>query len=256
MPDFIDTHAHLYLNTFKEDRVEVIKEAQLKGVSRILMPNIDHTTIEDMLSLESAYPGTCYAMMGLHPCSVDAEFEKSLQLVEKWLSSRKFLAVGEIGIDLYWDKTFFEEQKEAFRIQTELAKKHLLPIVIHCRDSFEETISLVESLNDENLTGVFHCFTGSLKDAKRVIGQGFYLGVGGVSTFKNGGLDKVIPHLDLDHLILETDSPYLAPVPFRGKRNQPSYIPVIGARVAELTGQPLEKVAEITSKNAENLFRL
>ncbi len=256
MPEFIDTHAHIYLNQFTKDSAKAINEANDVGVSKILMPNIDSKTIEDMLAMEATFPGRCIPMMGLHPCSVDNEYENQLKLIEKWLGNRKFCAVGEIGMDLYWDKTFQQHQVEAFEIQIDLAKKFDLPVVIHCRDAFEETISVIEKMNDDKLSGVFHCFSGSLEDAERVIAQGFYLGIGGVATFKNGGLDKVIPYIDLGSVLLETDSPYLAPVPHRGKRNEPGYIPIIAARVAELSGQPVEKVGEITTKNAETLFRL
>ena len=169
----------------------------------------------------------CFPMMGLHPCSVKKDFERELYIVEDWLSKRRFSAVGEIGTDLYWDKTFFEQQKEAFMIQVSWAKKYGLPIVIHCRESIDETIELVEQMQDGNLRGIFHCFSGTAEQAKRITKLGFYLGIGGVVTFKNGGLDKVIPEIDLEHMVLETDSPYLAPVPHRGKRNEPCYIPLV-----------------------------
>lgn len=256
MPEFIDTHAHIYLSQFKEDSSKAIHNAGSQGVSKILMPNIDSKTIEDMLSLEATFPGKCFPMMGLHPCSVDNDFRSQLKLVEQWLENRKFCAVGEIGMDLYWDKTFQKEQAEAFEMQIELAKKHELPIVIHCRDAFEETIDIVEQLNDEKLSGVFHCFSGTIEDANRIIAQGFLLGIGGVTTFKNGGLDKVIPFIDLDHLVLETDSPYLAPAPYRGKRNEPAYIPIIAEKIADLTGESVSKIASTTTKNAEALFRI
>lgn len=256
MPDFIDTHAHIYLDDFKEDIAQVIAQCRSEGVNKIFMPNIDPDSVEDMLALERAFPESCFAMMGLHPCSVKPGFEKALALVESWLARRKFIAVGEIGIDLYWDKSFLKEQQEAFIIQSNLAKKYRLPIVIHCRESFDETIALVEQLNDGSLKGVFHCFTGTVEEAERVIRQGFYLGLGGVATFKNGGMDKVVPYLDMDHVLLETDSPYLAPVPYRGKRNQPGYIPLIAGRIAELKGITLEEVAEKTTSNAENLFNI
>lgn len=256
MPNFIDTHAHIYLNDFKEDIGQIIFECQAQGVNKIFMPNIDSDSVEDMLALEKKFPENCFAMMGLHPCSVKPGFEKVLYEVENWLARRKFIAVGEMGIDLYWDKSYLEEQKEAFIIQTNLAKKHQLPIVIHCRDSFDETIALVEELNDGSLKGVFHCFAGTRQEAERVIRQGFYLGLGGVTTFKNAGMDEVVPFLDMDYVLLETDSPYLSPVPYRGKRNQPGYIPIIAARIAELGGITIEQVAEKTSSNAENLFKV
>ncbi|MDN5212262.1 TatD family hydrolase [Fulvivirgaceae bacterium BMA12] len=254
MPDFIDTHAHIYLDNFKDDIEQIIAECKAKGVNRIFMPNIDHSSSEDMLALESRFPETCFAMMGLHPCSVKPGFEKELYEVERFLAQRKFIAVGEMGIDLYWDKSYLEEQKEAFTIQVNLALKHQLPIVIHCRESFEEAITLVETLNNGSLRGVFHCFTGTREEAQRVIEQGFYLGLGGVTTFKNGGMDKVVPFLDMDYILLETDSPYLSPVPYRGKRNQPGYIPIIAERIAQLKNITIDEVAKRTTLNAEKLF--
>ena len=256
MPDFIDTHAHIYLDNFKGDIGQVISESRTKGVSKIFMPNIDLESIDDMLGLERKFPQQCYAMMGLHPCSVKPGFEKVLYEIEGWLEKRKFIAVGEIGIDLYWDKSYLEGQKEAFIIQANLAKKHQLPIVIHCRESFDETIELVEGLNDGSLKGVFHCFTGTKEEAERVIRQGFYIGLGGVTTFKNAGLDKVVPFLDMDYVLLETDSPYLSPVPYRGKRNQPGYIPIIAGHIAGLRGISIAEVAEKTTLNAKNLFEV
>lgn len=253
---FIDTHAHIYLDEFREDREVMIKRAQESGVNRIYMPNIDHSSIEGMLELVDKYPDACFPMMGLHPCYVKADFETELRLVESWLAKRKFAAVGEIGTDLYWDKTFWEQQKEVFRIQVGWAKQYGLPIVIHCRESINETINMVEELQDGNLRGVFHCFTGDVDQAKRIIQLGFYLGVGGVSTFKKGGLDTVLPHVPLNRIILETDSPYLAPVPHRGKRNEPSYIPLIAKRVAEMTGSAIETIGDQTTTNARGLFVL
>lgn len=254
MQEFVDSHAHIYLEDFKEDIEDVIEEAHEQGVRQIYMPNIDHTSIDNMLELEERYPGQCIAMMGLHPSSVKKDFEKELYLVEEWLSKRKFVAIGEIGTDLYWDKTFWIQQQEAFKVQVEWAKKYQLPIVIHCRESIDETIAMVENLKDDHLTGVFHCFTGTSAQAKRITDLGFYLGLGGVATFKNGGLDKVIPDIALDHALLETDSPYLTPKPYRGKRNKPAYIPLIAQKVAEIKGVPVEHVAAITTKNARDLF--
>ncbi len=251
----IDTHAHIYAEEFKDDLAEVIEKCTDKGVSKILMPNIDSTSIDAMLEVEQMYPQICHAMMGLHPSSIKKGFEKELYAVEEWLTKREFLAVGEIGIDLYWDKQFESHQKEAFEIQIKWAKKLNVPIVIHCREAFDVTISIVEALHDDSLTGVFHCFTGSIEDAERVLKLGFYLGIGGVSTFKNGGLDKVLPQVDLNKIVLETDSPYLAPVPYRGKRNEPSYLPLIAQRIAELKHIPLEEVKKTTSKNAKKLFK-
>jgi len=219
------------------------------------MPNIDHTSIDLMLETEHKYPAQCISMMGLHPCSIKKDFEKELYRVEEWLSKRKFAAVGEMGTDLHWDKTFWEQQQEAFRIQVGWAKQYNLPIVIHCRESIDETIELLEPLNDGKLKGVFHCFSGTFEQAKKITMMGFYLGLGGVATFKNGGLDKVIPDLELDNLVLETDSPYLAPVPHRGKRNTPEYIPLIATKIAELKKVTLEELSSITTANAIRLFK-
>jgi TatD DNase family protein len=218
------------------------------------MPNIDHTSIDDMLELESRSAGQCLAMMGLHPCYVKKDFQRELYAVEEWLSKRKFAAIGEIGTDLYWDKSFWEQQKEVFRIQLNWAKQYKLPIVIHCRESIDETIALVEEFSDENITGVFHCFSGNTGQAKRIIKLNFLLGIGGVATFKKGGLDAVLPDIGLEHLVLETDSPYLAPVPHRGKRNEPSYIPIIAQRVADLKDVSVEEVGRITTANSVKLF--
>lgn len=254
MNQFIDSHAHIYLDKFKKDIDEVLQRSFDKGVNKVIMPNIDHTSIDDMLELENKYPDNCIPMMGLHPCSVNKNFEKELYLVEEWLNKRDFAAVGEIGTDLYWDKSFWEQQKEAFTIQVNWAKEKNLPVVIHCRDSIDETIALVEELQDDSLIGVFHCFTGSVDQAKRIEALGFYLGLGGVSTFKNGGMDKVIPELSIEKIVLETDSPYLAPAPHRGKRNEPSYIPDIAKKIATYLEKGLDEVAEITTQNSLNLF--
>lgn len=255
MNDFyIDTHAHIYLDKFSEDRNEMLGRAKDQRVEKIYMPNIDHTSIDDMLELESRSQGQCIAMMGLHPCYVKRDFERELYLIEDWLSKRKFAAIGEIGTDLYWDKTLWEQQKEAFTIQLTWAKQYKLPVVIHCRESIEETIQLVEAVRDENLKGIFHCFTGNIEQARKITAMGFYLGIGGVSTFKNGGLDHVIPNVSLEHIVLETDSPYLAPIPHRGKRNEPAYTPIVARRVAELQKNSTEVVQEATTKNALAVF--
>lgn len=251
---YVDTHAHIYLEEFEKDRKDMLARALNERIDKVYMPNIDHTSIDAMLELESASNGQCVAMMGLHPCYVKKDFQRELYLVEDWLSKRKFAAVGEIGTDLYWDKTFWEQQKEAFIIQLNWAKQYKLPVVIHCRESIDETIAIVEEAKDETLTGIFHCFSGSAEQAKRITDLGFYLGIGGVATFKKGGLDGVLPETTLNRLVLETDSPYLAPVPHRGKRNEPAYIPLIASRVAELMKVPLEEVRTMTTKNACTLF--
>ncbi len=252
---WIDTHAHIYSTDFDKDREEVMERSREAGVNEIYMPNIDHTSMDGMLEVESDHPETCFAMMGLHPCSVKKDFEGELYGMEQWLSKRKFAAIGEIGTDLYWDKSFWELQKEAFTIQVSWAKKYKLPIVIHSRQSIDETIGLIEPLLGDGLTGIFHCFSGNLEQAKKIISMGFYLGLGGVATFKNGGLDKVLPEITLDNLVMETDSPYLAPVPYRGKRNEPSYIPLIAGKIAEIKKISLEEVQEATSRNSGKIFR-
>jgi len=252
---YIDTHAHIYADAFEEDIGAMIERALECGVQEIFMPNIDHASIESMLELEEKYPGHCIPMMGLHPCHVNKDFEKELYIVEEWLEKRKFAAVGEIGMDLYWDKTFGEQQREAFKIQIGFAKKYQIPIVIHNREAFEETISIVEQEKDEKLEGIFHCFTGTVAEAKRIVDLGFFMGIGGVATFKNGGLDKVIPEIGLERLVLETDSPYLAPAPYRGKRNEPAYIPIIAEKIAGYLQISKEEVAAKTTKNANTVFR-
>ena len=250
----IDTHAHIYLEHFSEDVDEVIKRAIDKGIEKIFLPNIDSSTIEQMIELEDRYPDVCYAMIGLHPCSVKEDFHKELEIVEKWLDKRSFLAIGEMGTDLYWDKTFWNQQKEAFHFQSELAIKYNLPVVIHCRETIDETISLVAEYSGRGLRGVFHCFTGSVEQAQKITKLGFYLGLGGVSTFKNGGLDTVIPELDQSKIILETDSPYLTPTPYRGKRNEPAYTSLVADKVSEYLNMSLEAIDKLTTENANELF--
>ena len=255
---FIDTHSHLYSSQFDEDRTQAINDAISAGVSTILLPNISSEYTKGMLELCDEFPENCFPMMGLHPCDVNEDnIEAELLHVEQELAKGKYIAVGEIGLDLYWDKTKLKIQEKAFIHQIELAKKNKLPIAIHVRDSFAEAIEIIEKLNDENLRGVFHCFTGSIEDAQRVISLGgFYLGIGGVLTFKNSGLDKTISAIELQHLILETDAPYLAPTPFRGKRNESKYIINIAEKLAEVQQIDIEEVAKITTLNAKKLFGL
>ncbi|QCR22417.1 TatD family hydrolase [Pontibacter sp. SGAir0037] len=253
---FVDSHAHIYSEEFKEDRDAAIARALEDGVARIYMPNIDHTSIDAMLEAEEKHPEQCFPMMGLHPAYIKSGFEKELYLVEEWLAKRPFAGVGECGIDLYWDKTFFPQQQEALKVQAELAKKHNLPIILHTRDAFDETYEIIKAAQDGTLRGIFHCFTGTLEQAQKIKELGFLMGIGGVATFKNGGLDKVLPHVELEDLVLETDCPYLAPVPYRGKRNEPVYVPLVASRVAELTGRAIEEVAEVTTRNSLNLFKL
>jgi TatD DNase family protein len=255
---FIDTHTHLYLKQFSEDIDVVIANSISSGIDKLFLPNINSETTKSMLDLCEKHPETCYAMMGLHPCDVKSEsMEKELFHVEEMLKEKKFVAVGEIGIDLYWDKSTLSLQKEAFIFQINLAKKYKLPIAVHVRDSFDHAIEIVESLNDDNLSGVFHCFTGSVEDSKRITDLGnFYLGIGGVLTFKNSGLDNTIKEIDIKHLLLETDSPYLAPTPFRGKRNESKYIVNIAEKLSEIHQISLEDVSEQTTNNALKLFKL
>ncbi|MBN7811670.1 TatD family hydrolase [Algoriphagus sp. H41] len=253
--NLIDTHAHIYSSKFDADRDQVIAEIREAGIERIYMPNVDVDTIDRMLDCESRYGDLCIPMMGLHPCDVKEGFEQQLYVMEDWLSKRSFAAVGEIGTDLYWDKTTFDIQKEALNVQLGWAKNYSLPIVLHCRESIDETIELIEKAQDGSLSGIFHCFTGTLDQAQKIIQLGFLLGIGGVSTYKNGGLDSVIPHVGLEHLVLETDAPYLAPVPHRGKRNTPAYLPAIAQRVGDLLQTSADEVALATKANALNLFK-
>ena len=256
--EFIDTHSHLYSEQFDKDRQKVVSKAISLGVKTILLPNISSKHTKSMLNLCKKFPENCLPMMGLHPCDVNKEnYDLEIAHIEEQLNTRKYIGVGEIGLDLYWDKTTFEIQKKAFIYQIKLAKKHQLPIVIHVRNAFNEAIEIIENFNDKNLTGVFHCFTGNLKDAKRVINlKGFYLGIGGVLTFKNSGLDQTISKIDLNKLILETDSPYLAPVPFRGKRNESKNIINIAEKLAEIKNTNIVKIAKVTTENARSLFQL
>ncbi len=255
---FIDTHTHLFLNQFDKDIDLVINNAIASGINKMFLPNISSETTNSMMELCRKYPENCFAMMGLHPCDVKKEsIDKELLHVEQMLEKNKFIAVGEIGLDLYWDKTTLNIQKEAFETQIKLAKKHQLPIVIHVRESFNEAIEIVEKLNDDSLSGVFHCFTGDVGDAKRITDlENFYFGIGGVLTFKNSGLENTIKEIDIEYLILETDSPYLTPAPFRGKRNESKYIRNIAEKLAEVKGISLNEIAEVTSKNANNLFNI
>jgi len=254
MNGLIDTHAHIYLSNFQDDIDNVLEKSKMAGVSKIYMPNIDSTTIEGMLQLEKDHPNFCIPMMGIHPCNIKDNFQEELDNALSWLKRREFCAIGEIGIDLYWDKTHQEEQIKAFEIQINWAKDIDKPIVIHCRNSIDLSIEIVKKHQDGQLNGVFHCFTGNVEQAKEIVDMGFLLGIGGVASFKNGGLDKVLPSISLDDIVLETDSPYLAPTPYRGKRNEPSYLVNIAERVAEIMDQEIETVANATYNNALRLF--
>ncbi|MDE1220516.1 TatD family hydrolase [Vibrio aestuarianus] len=252
----IDTHAHIYAAEFDHDRDEVVLRAKTQGIEKILLPNINLDSIQPMLATEAAYPDICHSMMGLHPCYVDENVEQTLTVIESWFDKHPFIAVGEIGIDLYWDKTFKAQQEKAFITQLNWAKERDLPVVIHTRDSINETLQLLAKEQDGSLAGVFHCFGGSIEEAKAINDLGFHLGLGGVSTFKNGGMDVVIPQLNLQWVILETDCPYLAPVPHRGKRNEPAYTQLVAQRVAQLTDRSLDEIQTITNLNANSLFAI
>jgi TatD DNase family protein len=252
--ELFDTHIHLYAEEFDSDRTALIAQATESGVTKFYMPNIDSTSIQAMMKVETDFPGRCFSMMGLHPCSVKANWNDEIKIVEEWLSKRKFAAVGEMGIDLYWDKTFIAEQKNIFRKQIELANHYRLPVVIHTRDSFDVAYELLKEIKKEEPCGIFHCFTGSRDDAKKVIDMGFYIGIGGVLTFKNAGLDETISDIDINNIVLETDAPYLAPAPFRGKRNIPEYIVKVASRLAEIKNLSVDQVGRITSANALKIF--
>lgn len=253
----IDTHAHIYLDEFMEDMDKLFFDLEVEGVDKVFMPNIDTTSIEAINKVEDEYSNKAYAMMGLHPCYVKPEnFKQELQSIEKCLHNRKYWGVGEVGVDLYWDKTTFEIQKEAFDRQIEWAKDLQLPVIIHSRDSLDITIEMIQKHQKGNLAGIFHCFNGTEEQAKKIVDTGFYMGIGGVVTFKNAGVDKTVEKLDLRNLVLETDAPYLAPVPYRGKQNSPKYLPMIAQKVASCLGVSMEDVIKQTNQNALSVFGL
>lgn len=249
-----DTHTHLYAEQFDEDRDQVIEKALGLGITRFFIPAIDSSYYDKMFALEKSYPENIFLMAGLHPTHVKADYKKELEIVRNQLDSHRFYAVGEIGMDLYWDKTFVKEQQEAFLLQISWAKERALPIVIHCRDAFDEIFEVLEQVNDDRLFGIFHCFTGNRQQADRIVNYGFKLGIGGVVTFKNGGLDKFIAEIPLEHIVLETDSPYLAPAPFRGKRNESSYLIRIVDKLVDLYKMSPAEIARITTQNSRNIF--
>lgn len=251
---FIDTHSHIYTEEFKSDRTEAIQRAKSAGIDKIVIPNIDSSSIRSLLNLTDSDPGYFIPLIGLHPTSVKEDFREELQIMDYWLNKRKFYGVGEIGIDLYWDKTFIAQQIEAFETQIEWAAKYQLPVVIHVRDSYNEVMEVLYRHKDSLPKGVFHSFTGASGQAKEVTELGFKIGLGGIVTFKNSGLDKVVPEIPLEQIVLETDSPYLSPVPFRGKRNESAYITYIASKIAELKQTNSEDVGRITSQNARDLF--
>ncbi|EON79419.1 Putative deoxyribonuclease YcfH [Lunatimonas lonarensis] len=252
--NFIDTHAHIYSTKFGNEADSLIRQSLERGVRRIYMPNVDLDTIEPMLALEARFPGVCFPTIGLHPCDVGTDFEDVLAKMEQLMEQRDFVAVGETGIDLYWDKTFFGEQQDALKVQLGWAKSKGWPIILHCRESMAETIEVVQAAYEVGLTGIFHCFSGTVSQAREIMEMGFYLGVGGTVTYKNSGVGEVIKAVGLDAVVLETDAPYLAPIPFRGKRNSPEHIPVIAARLSEIMGCSIEEIAERTTLNALSVF--
>jgi TatD DNase family protein len=252
--NLVDTHSHIYLSEFDADRGEMLKRAEDLGITRILMPAIDATTHQQMMDVESQYPTLCFSMMGLHPCSVNESFRDELSIVTKNFESRSFKAVGETGLDFYWDQSFKQSQFTAFHEQIELALHYNIPVVIHSRESIDDCIKVVAEHQKGKLKAVFHCFSGSNKQAKEIIDLGFFLGIGGVVTFKNSGLDKIMEGISLDAVVLETDAPYLAPVPFRGKRNECSYLKYVVEKLGLIKNLTPDQVASITTANAEKLF--
>ncbi|MBL1410592.1 TatD family hydrolase [Sphingobacterium faecale] len=249
-----DTHTHFYYNIHTEKIVEQIRRCLDHNIERLFLPNVDSESIAAVMDTVAAYPEHCFPMLGLHPCSVKENYKEELATIEKAIAKHKIYAIGEIGIDLYWDKSTLAWQQDAFRTQVAWAKDLGLPIDIHCREAFDETFELLDELHDDKLFGIFHCFTGNLEQAHRAIGLGFKLGIGGVVTFKKAGLDAVVKQIDLEHLVLETDAPYLAPVPFRGKENESSYLYYIAEKVADLHETTLEEVARITTLNSKTIF--
>ncbi|APQ17793.1 TatD family hydrolase [Maribacter hydrothermalis] len=249
-----DTHTHLYSEAFDEDRKETVQKAIDLGVKRFFIPAIDSTYTERMLALEKDFPGQMFLMTGLHPTHVKENFEEELAHVEKMLDNHTYYAIGEIGIDLYWEKKYFKQQQIAFRKQIQIAKKYKLPIVIHCRDAFDEIFEILEEEKSDDLWGIFHCFTGSYEQAKKAISYNMKLGIGGVVTFKNGKIDTFLKKIELKHIVLETDSPYLAPKPYRGKRNESAYIVKVLEKLADIHGVPNEQIALETTRNSIAVF--
>lgn len=250
----IDTHTHLYTEEFNVDINSVMERAFTEGVEKFYLPAIDRSVNNDLLDLEKKFPGKMFAMAGLHPCSVKENFEEEIQYIAKQLEGRKFAAIGETGLDFYWDTTFKKQQYESLRIHAQWAIEYKRPLVLHTRNAMQETIDVVSEFAGKDLFGIFHCFSGTIQNAKDIIDLGFLLGIGGVLTFKNSGLDQVVKEIDLQHLVLETDSPYLSPVPYRGKRNESSYLKYIVQKLADIKGIPVEEVASKTTNNAEKIF--
>jgi len=249
-----DTHTHLYSEQFDEDRNEVIQRSIDAGVSRFFIPAIDSAYTQKMLDLESAFPKNIFLMMGLHPTHVKENVDEELALIKEWIDKRKFYAIGEIGMDLYWDKTYLKEQQHAFRAQIQWAKERKMPINIHCRNAFDEVFEILEEEKSEDLFGIFHCFTGNLEQAKQALSYNMKLGIGGVVTFKNGKIDKFLNEIPLSEIVLETDAPYLAPTPYRGKRNESSYLLNVIGKLVDIYGLPADEIAAITTQNSKDIF--
>ncbi len=252
---FIDTHTHLFAEKFDEDRIEMVERAIEAGVEKMFLPNVDVSTISKMNELEKTFPENCFSMIGLHPCHVFHDYKENLSIIQKELETRKYAGIGETGLDYYWDTTYKNEQQASLHQHAEWAKQYHLPIILHTRESFDDSYAIMKEHNNENLTGVFHCFSGSVEEMEKVAGlEGFYIGIGGVVTFKKSHLPDVIENTPLEMIVLETDSPYLAPSPNRGKRNESSYLPLVAQKIAEIKGISIDQVAEITTKNALNLY--
>lgn len=253
----IDTHTHLFSNEFNDDINDVIDRAKINGIEYLILPNIDLESIEPLENLTQKFPEICKAMWGLHPCSVDGNYLENLEIIRNKIEKNPPVGIGECGIDLYWDKTYLKEQKEALKIQANWAKELKLPLIIHARDSFPEIFEVIDEVNDENLTGIFHCFTGGEKEAEKILSYGgFLLGIGGVVTYKNSHLPSLLPSILIENIVLETDSPYLPPVPYRGKRNESAYIIHVAEKLCEIYRLPLAKIEEVTSNNAKRIFNL
>lgn len=250
----IDTHSHIYSEDFHDDIDEVLQNAYNNDVKKIILPNIDSGSIKRLIDLSNAYPHVCYPLMGLHPTSVSEDYKEELSVVEYWLDKHKFYGIGEIGIDLYWDRTWFEQQKEAFIYQIKLAKARKLPIVIHVRESFKEVYEIVKAEQDGSLKGIFHCFSGNETEAQKITDLGFLLGIGGVVTYKNSNLKQVLKNVNIKNLVIESDAPYLSPEPKRGRRNESSFLVYTAQKISEIYELPIKEIAEITTSNARTLF--
>jgi len=253
---YTDTHTHFYYETDEGKQAEMLQRCLDNNISRLFLPNVDASSVELMFNIVDRWPENFFPMLGLHPCDVKLNWQEELEKIKTADGGRKIYAIGEIGIDLYWDKTLLAEQLQAFEQQINWAKELDLPIVIHCRDAFDETYEVLQRLNDDKLRGIFHCFSGTVEQAQQVIDLGFYLGIGGVVTYKNAGLDKVVAQIDLKHLVLETDSPYLTPVPFRGKPNESSYLKYVAEKIADLHQIDVAEVARVTTANSKTIFAI